>query len=565
MYSKITKIVHNIPLSLTEAAFSKKQGFKSQATKIPYILVDSFPELGLLTALRFLEWVSENPKGIISLPTGKTPEYFIKWTHHLLTNWNDKKLTSMRNNYGLNLKEKPDLSCLTFVQIDEFYPINPKQHNSFNHYIKKYYLNGMGIPEEKAVLINCDQISLFKNKPWSEVFPDGLVDLSLRYKDPKSNTEKEQQRSIFLIDQWCSEYENKINNLGGIGFFLGGIGPDGHIAFNVRGSDHNSTTRLMETNFETQAAAATDLGGIEISKNRLVITIGLGTITTNKNAVAIITAAGEAKATIVKKSLENAPDVIYPASVLQTLKNSRFYLTKGAGKHLKDVENIYWKNAEWSESKKQRALLQLAHSSNTFGKKLTVTDLKNDPICKHIPNLNKIFTQNITIEPRERIIPLPIGIANSMWKHGDLNIWKQILENNSLVNKPNSIYFNFNINTNTIKRKKCYDVIRSKNIPNLPNTNYLNYLKMLSSYKFAICPEGNGLDTHRFWECLYLKVIPICLKNHITEYYSKNFPIVLLDDWNHIDENMLGSYYNNTCWDNYNMLNFDTYCKEVLQ
>ncbi|MBT3216460.1 MAG: glucosamine-6-phosphate isomerase [Candidatus Marinimicrobia bacterium] len=388
-------MVHNIPLSLTEAAFSKKQGFKSQATKIPYILVDSFPELGLLTALRFLEWVSENPKGIISLPTGKTPEYFIKWTHHLLTNWNDKKLTSMRNNYGLNLKEKPDLSCLTFVQIDEFYPINPKQHNSFNHYIKKYYLNGMGIPEEKAVLINCDQISLFKNKPWSEVFPDGLVDLSLRYKDPKSNTEKEQQRSIFLIDQWCSEYENKINNLGGIGFFLGGIGPDGHIAFNVRGSDHNSTTRLMETNFETQAAAATDLGGIEISKNRLVITIGLGTITTNKNAVAIITAAGEAKATIVKKSLENAPDVIYPASVLQTLKNSRFYLTKGAGKHLKDVENIYWKNAEWSESKKQRALLQLAHSSNTFGKKLTVTDLKNDPICKHIPNLNKTSVEEI--------------------------------------------------------------------------------------------------------------------------------------------------------------------------
>jgi|SaaInlV_150m_DNA_2_1039686.scaffolds.fasta_scaffold01148_11 hypothetical protein len=191
--------------------------------------------------------------------------------------------------------------------------------------------------------------------------------------------------------------------------------------------------------------------------------------------------------------------------------------------------------------------------------------LSNRVELLNIPNLNKIFTQNITIEPRERIIPLPIGIANSMWKHGDLNIWKQILENNSLVNKPNSIYFNFNINTNTIKRKKCYDVIRSKNIPNLPNTNYLNYLKMLSSYKFAICPEGNGLDTHRFWECLYLKVIPICLKNHITEYYSKNFPIVLLDDWNHIDENMLGSYYNNTCWDNYNMLNFDTYCKEVLQ
>ena len=45
-----------------------------------------------------------------------------------------------------------------------------------------------------------------------------------------------------LIDQWCNEYENKIRSLGGIGFFLGGIGPDGHIAFNVRGADHNSAT-----------------------------------------------------------------------------------------------------------------------------------------------------------------------------------------------------------------------------------------------------------------------------------------------------------------------------------
>lgn len=175
-----------------------------------------------------------------------------------------------------------------------------------------------------------------------------------------------------------------------------------------------------------------------------------------------------------------------------------------------------------------------------------------------ISNVNKIFTQNLSIEPEERLIPLPIGIANSMWRHGNLNIWKQILENNSLVNKPNIIYFNFNISTNSTKRKLCYDIITSKNIPNIPNTDYLNYLTILASYKFAICPEGNGLDTHRFWECLYLKVIPICLKNHITEYYSKNFPIVLLDEWNDIDENMLRSFYNNANWNNGDMLSFES-------
>ena len=100
----------------------------------------------------------------------------------------------------------------------------------------------------------------------SDIFHNNEVDLDLRNRDPRNQLERTQKEIIFMVDQWCSDYENKIRELGGIGFFLGGIGPDGHIAFNVRGSDHNSTTRLTNTNFETQAAAAIDLGGIEVSR-----------------------------------------------------------------------------------------------------------------------------------------------------------------------------------------------------------------------------------------------------------------------------------------------------------
>jgi len=182
-----------------------------------------------------------------------------------------------------------------------------------------------------------------------------------------------------------------------------------------------------------------------------------------------------------------------------------------------------------------------------------------------LPNIKKIYSQNLLIEPEERIIPIPIAIANCMWPHGNLNIWRHILENNSLIDKPQHIYFNFNINTNIIKRMKCYDIIKSKNVPNLPNMDYMNYLKTLLSYKFAICPEGNGIDTHRFWECLYLKVIPICLKNYVTEYYSKLFPILLLDDWNNIDENNLQVFYNNAKWDNYYILDFENFYNKFIK
>ena len=182
---------------------------------------------------------------------------------------------------GLLIKNKPILRGLKFVQIDEFYPLNPNQHNSFYNYVCKYYIKGFELDPKNALLINSDKISLVHGKNRKLIFPDNQIDLTLRFRDAINKIEEEQQESILLIDQWCSEYENKIRAMGGIGFFLGGIGPDGHIAFNVRGSDHNSTTRLTGTNFETQAAAATDLGGIEISRNRLVITIGLGTITYN--------------------------------------------------------------------------------------------------------------------------------------------------------------------------------------------------------------------------------------------------------------------------------------------
>ena len=181
-----------------------------------------------------------------------------------------------------------------------------------------------------------------------------------------------------------------------------------------------------------------------------------------------------------------------------------------------------------------------------------------------LPNIKRIYSQNLLIESEERIIPIPIAIANSMWPHGNIHIWNYVLENNSLVNKPEYIYFNFNINTNSSERKICHDIIKSKNIPNLPNVDYMNYLRILLSYKFAICPQGNGVDTHRFWECLYLKVIPICLKNHTTIFYSKIFPVVLLDNWNNIDENSLLLFYNNANWNNYHLLDYNNFYNEFF-
>jgi glucosamine-6-phosphate deaminase len=378
-----------------EKIFLQQAGIDRMSTQMPYITVENFPKLGMLASLRFLEWVNENPNGVISLPTGKTSEYFIKYTHFFLENWDNPKGLDILNTHGLSGVKKPDLSGLQFVQTDEFYPISPKQHNSFCNYVEKYFIEGFGLDKSKALLINSDEIVLADGKSYNEVFPNLTIDLSLRFREAKSPTELLQQQSILCIDDWCSAYEQKIREKGGIGFWLGSIGPDGHIAFNTRGSDHFSTTRLTATNFETQAVAAGDLGGIEISRNRLVITIGLETITYNPDVVAIVFAAGEAKADVIKDALENLPSNKYPASCLHKMPNSRFYLTNGAAVKLEDRVEKYYRSGEWTHQKTERAVIDLCPKINKFGHRITLEDLKADKYCRMIPNLNENTVQSV--------------------------------------------------------------------------------------------------------------------------------------------------------------------------
>ncbi|HSQ75548.1 MAG TPA: glucosamine-6-phosphate deaminase [Bacteroidota bacterium] len=307
--------------------------------KIRVVEVDNFPLLGKLTAFRFIEWVLKNPGGVISLPTGKTPEHFIKWVTRVLSRWDTPEIRTQCEAYGIDCSKRPDMESLSFVQIDEFYPMDATQQNSFNWYVNEFYLKGFGLHPEKALLIDATNLGLPPGVTMQEMFPNNIVDLSLRVRQTRTDLERQQKEAINRVDEFCMEYESRIQEMGGIGFFLGGIGPDGHIAFNVRGSSVYSVTRLTGTNYETQAAAASDLGGIEISRSRLVITIGLATITYNPTATAIIIAAGDAKAPIVASAIEQKRSPQYPASVLQGLEGARMYLTRGAASLL--VERRY--------------------------------------------------------------------------------------------------------------------------------------------------------------------------------------------------------------------------------
>ncbi len=373
---------HAIPLTPVERHALGASPFGAlypPTEKMPAIVVESWPALGTLAAMRFIEWVQANPGGVVSLPTGRTPEHFIKSVERVLKGWDEAGTRRELEAWGIDPARRPDLAGLHFVQIDEFYPIKPGHRNSFYHYVCRYYLEGFGLDPGKALLIDGSRIGLADGQTLDSVWPDHEVDLGLRCRGAKGRLEAVQKDALARIDQWCQEYEERIRTLGGIGFFLGGIGPDGHVGFNVRGSDHHSTTRLTETNYETQAAAATDLGGVEIARRRLVITIGLGTITFNPRCTAVIIAAGDAKAKVVADAVQNDRDVLYPATALHALPNARFYLTRGAARMLTERRVVSLAGPGGvSDEEAERTVIDLAVRAGKRVEGLTDEDFAGD-------------------------------------------------------------------------------------------------------------------------------------------------------------------------------------------
>ena len=177
-----------------------------------------------------------------------------------------------------------------------------------------------------------------------------------------------------------------------------------------------------------------------------------------------------------------------------------------------------------------------------------------------LPNLKKIFPQNVHVS-HERLTPLPIGFANKEFAHGQLDLFNSIRRQE--FKNTNRVYFNFKIENNIEKRQDCYQKISKKGLKFQTHIHLEDYFKALSTYKFAICPEGNGIDTYRFWECLYLEVVPICKKNLLAKYFAQDFPVILLDDWDDLDISSLDQTYDSFSWDDLPKLDM-RYYKELF-
>ena len=100
----------------------------------------------------------------------------------------------------------------------------------------------------------------------------------------------------------CKAYEEKIKAYGGIELFLGGIGEDGHIAFNEPGSSLASRTRIKTLAYDTILANARFFEGDIAKVPRMALTVGVGTVLEAREVVVVVT--GQRKALALSQAIE---------------------------------------------------------------------------------------------------------------------------------------------------------------------------------------------------------------------------------------------------------------------
>ena len=188
-------------------------------------------------------------------------------------------------------------------------------------------------------------------------------------------------------------------------------------------------------------------------------------------------------------------------------------------------------------------------------------------ILNLFPNIEHWYTQNLVID-HPKVSPIPIGIANPKWSHGNQKRFLKIQDQN--IEKTDKVYVNFNISTNPSARKDCinklgadYPLQLQEDYPNAASINnhdnFVNstqekYLTDIAQSYFTVSPIGNGRDCHKTWEALYMKSIPIVTRwCGVEKFKEMGIPLLIIDDWSEFKDLKLSSELYNNLWGNFDL------------
>lgn len=142
----------------------------------------------------------------------------------------------------------------------------------------------------------------------------------------------------------CAHYEQMIEEAGGIDLFIGGIGPDGHIAFNEPGSSLTSRTRVKTLTTDTRIANSRFFGGDPENVPLHALTVGVGTVMSAKEV--LILCNGHNKAKALQAAVEGPVTQMWTISALQMHQHGIIVCDEPATDELKVGTYKYFKDIE---------------------------------------------------------------------------------------------------------------------------------------------------------------------------------------------------------------------------
>jgi glucosamine-6-phosphate deaminase len=142
----------------------------------------------------------------------------------------------------------------------------------------------------------------------------------------------------------CDNYEKKIKDLGGVELFIGGIGPDGHVAFNEPGSSLSSLTRVKTLTYETIVANSRFFDNDINKVPRTALTVGVKTVMDAREVLIIVSGFNKARA--LQKVVEEAVNHMWTVSALQLHPKGIIVCDDAATVELKVGTVNYFKDIE---------------------------------------------------------------------------------------------------------------------------------------------------------------------------------------------------------------------------
>jgi len=161
------------------------------------------------------------------------------------------------------------------------------------------------------------------------------------------------------------------------------------------------------------------------------------------------------------------------------------------------------------------------------------------PLC-----IKTWFALNVDFDD-PNLIPLPLGVANeySYKKNIVMSSNNNKLKISTYQKDKLTVYLNFNVTTNYLERQWIKDFFDNKKWVQIEDNpiEIEEYRKKVIDSTFVMCPPGNGTETHRMWEALFLGSIPI-VKNHITYKNIQDLPVFFVDDFKEVSEDSLNKF-----------------------